>query len=114
MGIDHYAYMTYGTVQEYDEAFFEIYDQSTIDSDKLPVVFDPMFGEMHIGLVLFQSGSIEDSGENVKNMVVDPENVGGLLKMRDQYKLEFTKTFPDYESLLEGKWRIRSFVFMCA
>ena len=114
MGIDHYAYMTYGTVQEYDESFFEIYDQSTIDSDKLPVVFDPMFGKMHVGLVLFQSGSIEDSAENVKNMVVDPENVDGLLEMRDRYKLEFTEAFPDYEKLLVGKWRIRSFVFMCA
>jgi len=34
------------------------------------------------------------------------------LQARDKYKSKFLETFPDYEKLLEGKWRIQSFVVM--
>ena len=37
--------------------------------------------------------------------MVDPENVTGLLQARDKCKSKFLETFPDYEKLLEGKWR---------
>ena len=101
MGIDHYAYTIYGVKHELSEPFLELYNAGNVDYSKLPVVFDEAYGDMYVGLVIFETQSITESGEYIKNMVVDPENVAGLLKARDKYKSAFVDSFPDYENLLE-------------
>ena len=53
MGIDHYAFMTYGLECDLDAKFLDEYNSKNVDYDKLPVVFDGAWDRMHIGLVLF-------------------------------------------------------------
>ena len=112
MGIDHYGFMTYGVTKEYDETFVKLYEESGVEYEELPVVMDVYFAEMHIGLVLFETRNVKDGAEPKKNIVVDPENVTELLDQRDKYKTAFEKSFPDHKHLLEGEWRIRSFILM--
>ena len=114
MGIDHYSFMTYSTEHELDSTFLDEYNSKNVDYEKLPVVFDGAWDKMHIGLVLFETDSIRDGANVTKNYVVDPENVNGLLQARDKYQTLFVDTFPDYANLLDGDWRIRSFVVMDA
>jgi len=112
MGIDRYAFMTYSTEHQLDEAFLEEYNSKNVDYDKLPVVFDGAWDKMHVGLVLFETDSIKNGGDVTKNYVVDPENVKGLLQARDKYRTLFAETFPDYTDFLVGDWRIKSFIVM--
>ena len=62
---------------------------------------------------MFETESITDNGETKKNMVVNPDDVSGLMRMRKKYESEFGDLFPEHKNLLDGEWRIRSFVRMC-
>jgi len=104
MGINSHYYTVYGVHHTgYNSDLSEVcYDRG------FDIIMDSMGGKYFIiGKTLFDSGDLRWG--DVKDVFVEI-SINDLEKIREEYSEKFSEVLPEFKNLLEGEWKLMTFV----
>jgi hypothetical protein len=106
MGVDTTYYLVYGIRLDYEanKKFNDrLHEDDNPNDDQHFAIVDGMNGEyIVLGVVIDTKDRYSDNFTEI--------DVSQLDNQREEYSQEFEKTFPDFTHLIQGEWKILSFV----
>jgi hypothetical protein len=108
MGISTHYYTVYGVKVDYNEelneAHYDVYDDS--DTPDI-IVYGMDCYHMILGAILYDSGNLRWNEYGDSFVEID---LSALPEVEAEYKKKFVNKFPDFASLVEGDFKLMTFV----